>query len=72
MSPYIVTATTATAPTIVPVMATEIKLYYGTLEINNDATDGKFLSKNNDTTCMKDFVDTTKAFHVYCTDQSKF
>ena len=71
MSPVTVIATTSTTPTIVPVMDTEIKLYYGSTEITSAAS-GTFLSQTLDTTCMTNFISSTKAFHVYCTDQSKF
>jgi hypothetical protein len=43
MSEVTVIATTSTAPTIVPVMATEIKLYNDSTEITN-AAGGTFLS----------------------------
>jgi hypothetical protein len=71
MSPVTVIATTSTGSTIVPVMATEIKLYNGSTEITA-ASGGTFLSQTLDTTCMTNFISSTKAFHVYCTDQSKF
>jgi hypothetical protein len=68
MSPVTVIATTSTTPTIVPVMATEIKLYNGSTEITN-AAGGTFLSETLNTTCMTNFISTTKAFYVFCIDQ---
>ena len=59
------------SPTIVPVMATEIKLYNGATEITA-ASGGNFMSDAGNDTCMANFIATTKAFHVYCTDQTKF
>ena len=71
MSPVTVIAATLTDGNILPIMATEIRLYNGSTEIT-DSSGGKFLSENNDTTCMVNFISTTKGFHVYCTDQTKF
>lgn len=73
MSKVNISATTTLSPTTVPVMETEIKLYHDavTTEITA-ASHGTFLSQTADTTCMTNFITATKAFHVYCTDQTKF
>jgi len=71
MSPVNVIAATLADGNILPVMDTEIRLYNGSTEITN-AAGGTFLSQTLDTTCMTNFISTTKAFHVYCTDQTKF
>jgi len=71
MPPFTVTATDSTAPTKVPVMETQIKLYHNLVEITSTAN-SLFLSETLDTSCMINFDATIKSFQVYCSDNSKF